>query len=462
MQAFEVVLFLSFAPFAESLPGGSIPGFRSQTATSSRWSQVEVDESTTSVPATPSHLRNVQLQKQYVPVEKNGQVVAYKTSYFGRISIGMAGEEKEFTTVFDTGSGHLILPSSYCKSETCLKHRRYNRSESSSAVDIEHDGTVIAPDVAERDQVAISFGTGQIHGDFVEEIVSLGGSPFKMRVVLANDMTHDPFGLFAFDGVCGLGLEPLTLNPAFSMFGMMAKQDPEMKPQFSVFMARYDGGNSVISFGGHDPSRASSEMLWAPVAMPELGYWQVKIKSIRVGNSIVQECADGDCRAIMDTGTSLLGVPRQALRPMHRMLARPVPSGDSQDVDAIDCRAIPGHTIHFELQGGPTLSLQVEDYSRPTPFNMSMPPAAAEKWKLFCRSLLLPVDIPEPLGPKVFIFGEPVLRRYYTVYDFAQRQIGFSLARTPENDAQGLPPVGAPPPDSQLSGAPLRKPVVSA
>ena len=32
------------------------------------------------------------------------------------------------------------------------------------------------------------------------------------------------------------------------------------------------------------------------------------------------------------------------------------------------------------------------------------------------------VKLPEPLGPKLFILGEPVLHRYYTVYDWEQKK----------------------------------------
>merc|ERR550539_625615 len=182
----------------------------------------------------------------------------------------------------------------------------------------------------------------------------------------------------------------------------------------------------MISFGGHDERRASSEIEWAPVAMEDLGYWQVQIKNVRIGETVLEDCADGSCRAILDTGTSLLGVPRQSARIMHRLLARHVPQDTYVDASEIDCRQVPGTSIDFDL-GGPVVSLSVEDYSRPTPFNMSIP--GKNTSGLFCRSLLLPVDMRPPLGPKVFIWGEPVLRRYYTVYDLVKKQVGFSLAR---------------------------------
>ncbi|CAK0831389.1 unnamed protein product [Prorocentrum cordatum] len=245
---------------------------------------------TDSVTNGSSELLTVPLRKQYVPIEKNGAVIAYKTSYFGNISVGMP-EPQEFTVVFDTGSAHLVLPCTGCESETCAKHRLYNRSLSGTSVDIEHDGKLVPAgvDKSQREQLSITFGTGKVVGEFAEDKVCLGPRAedcSTMRVVLANDMSAEPFGLFAFDGVLGLGLDALALNPEFSFFGRMTRQQPAMLPQFSVFLARNDESLSTISFGGHQPERAASALRWAPVAMPELGYWQVEIKSVRIGGEV--------------------------------------------------------------------------------------------------------------------------------------------------------------------------------
>lgn len=47
----------------------------------------------------------------------------------------------------------------------------------------------------------------------------------------------------------------------------------------------------------------------------------------------------------------------------------------------------------------------------------------------------MPVNFPAPLGPNLFILGEPVLSRYYTVYDWERPQIGFGLAASRQNIA---------------------------
>lgn len=388
--------------------------------------------------AAPLPIHTIPLRKQYVPVVKNSKTVAYKTAYYGQVQVG-GPEQQSFTVVFDTGSGHMILPSTACLSETCVKHRRYNRTASTSAVDIESDGALIRPGAKERDQLAISFGTGQVVGEFVREAVCLGdvaetANCVTMRVVLALEMTSDPFSLFAFDGVFGLGLSSLALSPQFSYFSQMVAQYPTMQPYFAVFLSREDGGDSELAFGGYDTRRTTSELSWAPVALEDFGYWQVRLKSVRIGDYELPDCADGSCRAILDTGTSLLGVPKLMARSMHRLLARPLSDAHGQEASEIDCRTVPGSPIHFELSNGITVSLNPEDYSRPTPFNMSIP--GKNSSKLFCRSLLLPVDMQAPLGPRVFIWGEPVLRRYYTVYDMGEKRVGFSLAKQSPQDAE--------------------------
>jgi len=393
----------------------------------------------------------VQLMKQDVPVIRNGKVVAQKTAFFGEVHVG--SPMQTFTVVFDTGSGHLILPSLSCESETCTKHRRFSSKDSTSAVEVEHNGTPIPADAdaTARDQVAITFGTGKVVGEFVQDKACLGTSGLfcaDLRVVLATSMSDEPFAAFNFDGVLGLGLMALTLRDEFSFFGQMAAQHPTMQPRFGFFLGHGEsaGDESAITFGGHDKRQVDSELRWAPLAMQELGYWQVQIKSVRIGDTVLDDCADGTCRAILDTGTSLIGVPKQSAQSLHRQLARAVPDEQLAAVassgDDIDCRKLPGQDVHFELLDGLIISLGVEDYSRRSPIVVTVPAAAPKEGeeekekqepvtRTFCRAALLPVDMKAPLGPKVFIWGEPVLRKYYTMYDWGAKQVGFAMANHP-------------------------------
>merc|ERR1740138_1324571 len=101
---------------------------------------------------SPPPIVTIPLDKQYVPVQRNNVTVAYKTAYFGKVFLGLP-RPQNFTVVFDTGSGHFFLPSAGCDTETCRMHRRYNRTASASAIDIDHEGVAVDRKATERDQV---------------------------------------------------------------------------------------------------------------------------------------------------------------------------------------------------------------------------------------------------------------------------------------------------------------------
>lgn len=464
------------------------------------------------------------LRRESVPVYRRGKIASFKTSYSGVLSVGTPAQE--FRVVFDTGSGNIVLPAAECSSEACLvaDRRKYSMRASSTATAINQDGSIV-PDGAECDQVTIGFGTGEITGEFATDQVCFGapaggesvgldlGNDSKvsnesselcveMSIVLAVEMSTQPFKTFRFDGILGLGLDGLAMSNHFSAFEMlMGTGLPES--HFGVFLTEgEDGEESEIAFGGMDSRRVLEPLSWAPVAMPELGYWQVQILAVRINGETLDVCKDGTCRGVVDTGTSHLGVPAPFDAEVAKLLT-------TDAGDLLDCRLADAPEMEIELAGF-NLTLHPFNYMRRLPlragvsvssaqgvyvpsnetnatFNApssadpvaknasenalqpsattvageapSTAPAPADQGKVsesapgvqaisggetvdveaedqvkrFCRPRLMPVRLPAPLGPKLFILGEPVLHRYYTVYDWANHRVGFSLANNRRN-----------------------------
>jgi len=392
----------------------------------------------------------IPLDKQHVPVVRNGATVAHKTAYVGTVYFGVP-DRQPYTVLFDTGSGHVFLPSKECTSEVCLKHRRFDAASSPSAVDINYEGDPVNESEGSRDEVSVVYGTGEIFGGFARETVcltekSFGGAPsdsedpgcVQVRVVLATEMSEEPFGSFSFDGVMGLGLGSLSLDPEFNFFGQLAQADKLAEARFGYFLSNSDLVPSEISFGGHDPRRVASDLQWASVHRPDLGYWQVRINSVTVDGRPLEVCQDGGCTAIADTGTSLLGVPKRALRNLHMKLARPV-SGDPED---LDCKNFKGPDIVFDIGDGVRVALGPEDYSRSAAMRVLQ--NSTNKTQVLCRASLMPVEADPDLGSSAWIFGEPVLRKYYTAYDWRAQKVGFAVAAQPQRRddyAQATPSV---------------------
>jgi len=397
------------------------------------------------------------LTRQNVPIQTEGSTIHYKSAYYGTINAGTPGVP--YKVVFDTGSGHLILPSTYCASETCRAHNRYRRTKSSSARDIDHDGSTVQPGEP-RDQITVSFGTGEVTGVFIEDIVCVespqsgqsdksaqtqvavqgssaanaGELPpgcMKLSFIAATEMSQEPFKAFEFDGVLGLGLAGLSQGPSFNFMDVLADDangvGNELSHTFGVFLAEDGHGDSEITLGGWSSKRLEepSGLRWNTVLDPEMGHWTVEIKSMRVDDEPVMFCEDGGCKAVVDTGTSLLAVPTPSFSELYELLKHSAPATGH-------CRG-DGPQLHIELESF-TVTLGPEDYSRHEPISKQKPSlfddrAATPATSGRCRPMLMTMDLPEPLGPKLFILGEPVLRKYYTIYDAKAGRVGFGKAR---------------------------------
>merc|ERR1719476_931501 len=115
---------------------------------------------------------------------------------------------------------------------------------------------------------------------------------------------------------------------------------------FGVFLSEgeEEGEESQIAMGGVDDRRLLEPLSWAPVSMPELGYWQVPIVAVRVDGKELDVCKDGTCRGVVDTGTSHLGIPAPFDGELADMLT--VDAGDK-----VDCRLAEAPEIEIELKG---------------------------------------------------------------------------------------------------------------
>jgi hypothetical protein len=371
------------------------------------------------------------LTKQVVPVKRNNVVVSHKTTYFGTIQVGLPAQE--FSVVFDTGSGHVIVPSKNCQSEACLSHRRYDPKKSSVGLDIDADGSPVEDD-EKRDQVTVGFGAGEVMGEFAKDIVCLGleesngtgiGCVESMKLIQAIEMSDNPFASFAFDGVVGLGLSALSFQPEYSFLNMLGAQGSLAQPHVGLFLAHSDEEESEISFGGHSPERLQSPLSWTPVYQPELGYWQISIKGIHLGGKPLDFCDGDECKAIVDSGTSHFGVPVPLLAPLQEALTT---KHNVTENSTFDCRTAAAPDLEVDL-GDFKLTLSTKDYARRIPFVVSN---GAEGERI-CRPRLMRVALPQ-LGPKLFILGEVVLKRYYTVFDWGQKRVGFGLSAQEKQD----------------------------
>jgi len=419
----------------------------------------------------------VKLERQQYPLFDTEGMAQHKSAYYGNISIG--SPPQIFAVVFDTGSGHLIIPHAACRDASCKMHRRYSAKNSLTSQDISADGEILDGDVP-RDQIEVGFGTGAVVGIFKRDKVCLSGRDTQgpssdvksigkvlmqrtfnaqkvssgpltleddiddtdVKPVLEEEavnatfgclnfdfigaiqMTDDPFAEFSFDGVMGLSLPTLAHTEAMSLMESGGKAGAWSVPQlqqrmFALFLATTEDEDSEITFGGFKPEHIAtgSTVSWCKTVEPSHGHWQLPIKSMRAGGRRFQGCEDGTCVAVIDSGTSLLGVPSTFLQSLVQHLRHPARGGGK--LTPRHCGSVLPR-LEIELDSF-TLVLDPRDYSRPESLEQN---TTAE-----CVPMLMRIDLPTPLNPKTLILGEPLLQRYYTIFDSSvPPRIGFAEA----------------------------------
>jgi len=260
---------------------------------------------------------------------------------------------------------------------------------------------------------------------------AVGDGCVDMRMVSTTEMSEDPFASFDFDGVLGMGLSGLSQTSEFNFLETAAGAGAwnpmaGFERTFAVFLAISDEEQSEITFGGWQVSRLreGEDLAWNPVQDASLGYWQLHIFGITANGVKTGYCDDGTCRAVVDTGTSLLGVPSTLGRELASKLRHTANDNGLCDGEM--------PTLEIDL-GNFTVVLDPADYARPETASKQQVNASADNrqnsTKGGCIPMLMHIDLPPPLSAKTLILGEPVLQRYYTAFDAGAKRIGFAMAR---------------------------------
>ncbi|KAE8374729.1 aspartic peptidase domain-containing protein [Aspergillus bertholletiae] len=312
------------------------------------------------------------------------------TQYFSTIKIGTPPQK--FKVVLDTGSANLWVPSSKCKTYSCKKHKKYKSALSHT---YHKNGS----------EFEIYYGSGSMTGHVSEDVFTIGD--LKVQEQLFGEATRAAgFSQVKADGILGLGFASISVNSIPPPFYNMLDQNLLDEPLFAFYLSdTYKGRTSEVTFGGVDAQHYTGEMVKIPLRRK--AYWEVDFGGLFVGDNFAHL---EDTGAILDTGSSLIGLPSALFELVNQEIGA---TPDSQGRYILDCdKRIFMPSLTFVL-GDYNFTIGPNDYSL--------------QEQNFCMSALVPMDFPGPTGPLV-VLGDAFLRRWYSVYDFGRSAIGLAKA----------------------------------
>jgi len=313
------------------------------------------------------------------------------SQYYGEITLGTPGQK--FNVIFDTGSSDLWVAGSGCDS-SCGRHAQYNSAKSST---YQANGTIFD----------IQYGSGPVSGYESVDVLS-SGSLDVTNQVFAEVTNAAGLGLAykigKFDGILGLAFPILSVNKVPTVFENMFTQGVIDKNLFSFYLGKESGEKGELLLGGIDTTKYSGDINYVPLSSAT--YWEYKLDGLTV-DGVTYGAGD---KAIMDSGTSILTGPTEVVSALAASIGAKAINAAEYMV-ACDTPNLP--TLTYKLNGI-DYTLEPSDYLIPD--------------GELCLLGMMGMDIPRPNGP-LWIMGDVFMRKYYTVFDVENKQVGIALAK---------------------------------
>lgn len=305
--------------------------------------------------------------------------------FFGSITVGTPGVE--LSVIFDTGSSNLWVPGKDCAD--CGNHPRYDSSASSSYV---KNGSAFN----------IQYGSGPVSGFLSQDNVNVGGVTVK-SATFSEIQDVSGLGLAykvgKFDGILGLAFQRISVDGIPPVFKSMIDQGLVDEPLFAFYLAA--GKDGSLDFGGIEESHYTGDIKYVPLSAET--YWAIKMD----GMSIKGQSVTTVTNAIVDSGTSLLAGPKADVKAIAKLVgATPFLHGEF----LIKCDKVDTAPDLDITLGGNVYTLTAKDYI----INAGGT----------CLFGMVGLDTPQPM----WILGDPFMRKFYTIFDYGNKRLGFATA----------------------------------
>lgn len=407
----------------------------------------------------PSYTISIRLTRNVSPVDEQ-RMIAPEINYYGAIRIGTP--PRKFNVMFDLVNDKILLPMAKDANHTS----GYNCSISSTCVP--KKGNEIT--FAYRDMALLGKEYQDLSSDHREGYIQVPRQDGPLKVKYRSNCTVNLvvfrsrgavdklFGQKPYDGVVGMAPVPVASTGSVMNILLLLKLDYRHKRRYylenrgkrnsssdnagsssgdSTYVQKHvDEYEELFYTDNHkrwetsfsiwlNPNKSSSfggELVLGGADedryMGDIFYhrsinrfnWEVRLSGVQVGGQVVS-CAKG-CTATLDSGVSSFFGPRDDVEQIYSLLnARHEPEGDLWVVDCnrtneypqlvfrleedVPYIVFPRHYINkFDYAGGTVCYIAIETWFRPG-------------WK----------------------FGTNFLSAYYTVFDSADRRVGFATPR---------------------------------
>jgi cathepsin D len=312
-----------------------------------------------------------------IPIFNNNNL-----QYYSELGIG-SGTDQKFNVILDTGSDKLWVPSTHCHSAVCKAHHRFDETRSDSFNPSD-------------DHITLRYGTGSVSARTGEDHINLGSARVDTYpVALTVSQTQKPFSsLSKIDGIFGIG---------------KSTKFAETKPVFSFYLSNDTAKSGNLTLGGLDVKHVDENAPAHAHPVSDPNTWSIDLVDIKVGNHRVGICPDGPCKALIDTGSSLVTGPPTDMQKV-------LDAGVHETCDGYLHGPSPNVSLIFRDEQGKEVEYPLTSKEYSIDFRDDH-----KECKLGFGKL--------DMGPKKWVIGDTFLRRYVSLFDRDNHQVSFVRSR---------------------------------
>jgi cathepsin D len=324
--------------------------------------------------------------------------------YYGSLTIGTPAQD--FSILFDTGSSNLWVPCHGCpiSNIACLLHKKFNCKESSTCTNT-------------GQEFKIEYGSGSMDGTVDDDVVCFGSgedtsfcTDKSQGFACAKDEPGLAFVLAKFDGILGMAWDSISVDKIAQPMDQIFNHPACTQQLFAFWLNRDDesqvGGEMTLC--DLDKKHYKGDIVYENLTGTD--YWRINIGGLKVGDEQIV----GTAAAIIDTGTSLLVGPTELVSQIQTIIGGfPIAPGEY----VVLCNLVEFlPTLHITI-GGRDFALKPEDYIL----------KESEEGVDICIVGISGLDFPPSVGD-LWILGDVFIGRYYSVFDHANKRVGFADA----------------------------------
>lgn len=292
----------------------------------------------------------------------------------GKILLGSSN--KESSVIFDTGSCQMWVKDYDTASSTLFSTRN------------------------EKAPVLSYLDKTRVEGIFVQDSVAIGNVTIpNLKFEIAKNISLQSDGSDTTFGIIGLCHQSNSNTENFVDSAFRLGYISEKIASFSISK---NADSAIVSFGSVDTTKFNGNMAWIPVDTSSI-YWQTNLVSaISNDNSLTW---NGNIKAVFDTGTSLLILPKDLSMAINNLFKFTLQSVQSSNLYYGKCPLNYPETIQLSFSG---TSLTI--FSR----NLLYGDGTT------CFSSVVDGDA------NVAIIGNGILRNFYTAFNYNNHSVGFA------------------------------------